>query len=95
MKQLSRLRSADAMQNIVMDDEASARQAIQYLKRQQAGRATLLPLDVIRARQIPDAGFAPSSKNDEGYIGIAAHLIYLCGALPQYRPQSAWQCNHR
>lgn len=63
-----------ALQNIVMDDEASARQAIQYLKRQQAGRATLLPLDVIRARQIPDQDLA-ELKTMSGYIGIAAHLI--------------------
>ncbi len=40
-----------ALQNIVTKTEKDARDAIDYLKKNQAGRVTLLPLDAIRARR--------------------------------------------
>jgi len=40
-----------ALQNIVTKTEKEARDAIDYLKKNQAGRVTLLPLDAIRARR--------------------------------------------
>jgi chromosome segregation protein len=63
-----------ALQNIVMDDEASARAAIQYLKQKQAGRATFLPLDVMRGRSIPEEDLR-QLRSLAGYIGIAVDLI--------------------
>ncbi|GMA58878.1 hypothetical protein GCM10025858_33810 [Alicyclobacillus sacchari] len=39
-----------ALQNVVVDREADARAAIQLLKQRQAGRATFMPLDVIKSR---------------------------------------------
>jgi chromosome segregation protein len=63
-----------ALQNIVMDDEASAREAIQYLKHKQAGRATFLPLDVMRGRSIPEDELK-QLRSIAGYIGIAVDLI--------------------
>jgi len=63
-----------ALQNIVMDDEASARDAIQYLKQKQAGRATFLPLDVMRGRSIPEEDLK-QLRSINGYIGIAVDLI--------------------
>lgn len=64
----------NALQNIVMDDEPSSREAIQYLKRRQAGRATFLPLTVIRGRSIPEQDVRTLQAMD-GYVGIAVDLI--------------------
>ena len=37
------------LQNIVVQDESSAKQAIEFLKNNKAGRATFLPLDTVKA----------------------------------------------
>lgn len=63
-----------AMQNIVVENEALGREAIAFLKRKQLGRATFLPLDVIRGRSIADHDRASIAKLD-GYVGIAVDLI--------------------
>ncbi|MFK7695869.1 chromosome segregation protein SMC [Paenibacillus sp. HJGM_3] len=63
-----------AMQNIVVENEALGREAIAFLKRKQFGRATFLPLDVIRGRSIADHDRASITKLD-GYVGIAVDLI--------------------
>lgn len=63
-----------ALQHVVMEDEASARSAIAYLKQRQLGRATFLPLDVIRARTISPSEQSRLEQLD-GYVGIAASLI--------------------
>lgn len=63
-----------AMQNIVVENEALGREAIAFLKRKQLGRATFLPLDVIRGRSIPDHD-RTSIGQLEGYVGIAVELI--------------------
>ncbi|WHT46990.1 hypothetical protein QNH10_11655 [Sporosarcina thermotolerans] len=44
-----------AMQHIVTASEVEARNAIGYLKKKNAGRATFLPRDVIRSRKISPA----------------------------------------
>lgn len=38
-----------SLQNIVVGDESSAKQAIEFLKNNKAGRATFLPLDTVKA----------------------------------------------
>jgi chromosome segregation protein len=63
-----------ALQHVVVDDEASARAAIAYLKQRQAGRATFLPLTVIRGRAI-GAGERQAIERMDGFIGIAVDLI--------------------
>ena len=63
-----------ALQHIVTDDEASARAAIGMLKKRQAGRATFLPLDVIRARKLDD-GDRRAAQAEEGFVGVAAELV--------------------
>lgn len=63
-----------ALQHVVMDDEASAREAIQFLKQRQLGRATFLPLTVIRSRSI-GAGERKILEQTDGYIGVAVDLI--------------------
>lgn len=63
-----------AMQHIVMENEQTARQAISFLKQRQLGRATFLPLDVIRPRQI-SASDRRIVEDSEGFVGIGVELI--------------------
>ena len=61
-------------QNIIVEDEESATKAIDFLKRNRAGRATFLPLTTIKARTI-------SSQNQDaiatspGFLGMADELV--------------------
>ncbi|MFM9277356.1 chromosome segregation protein SMC [Paenibacillus jiagnxiensis] len=63
-----------SVQHIVMENEAVSRQAIGFLKQRQLGRATFLPMDVIRPRQI-GAGERQIIEGAEGFVGIGADLI--------------------
>ncbi|MFC0328753.1 chromosome segregation protein SMC [Paenibacillus sepulcri] len=63
-----------ALQHVVMEDEKSARTAIAFLKQRQLGRATFLPLDVIRGRNIPDHD-KRMIESIEGFVGVAAELV--------------------
>lgn len=63
-----------AMQHIVVENEANGREAIAFLKRKQFGRATFLPLDVIRARSIPEHE-ARSVASMDGFVGLAVDLV--------------------
>ncbi|MBH5316674.1 chromosome segregation protein SMC [Paenibacillus sp. GSMTC-2017] len=63
-----------ALQHIVMEDERTARTAISFLKQRQLGRATFLPLDVIRGRMVPDSD-KRMAASIEGFIGVAADLV--------------------
>lgn len=63
-----------SLQHVVMDNETVSRQAIAFLKQRQLGRATFLPLDVIRPRQISgsDRGMV---EDAEGFVGIGSELV--------------------
>ncbi|NEW05514.1 chromosome segregation protein SMC [Paenibacillus sp. SYP-B3998] len=63
-----------ALQNIVVETEADGREAIAFLKRRQMGRATFLPMNVIRGRSISDHEIG-SLKSAKGFVGIAVDLI--------------------
>ncbi|CAH1197883.1 Chromosome partition protein Smc [Paenibacillus plantiphilus] len=63
-----------ALQHVVMHDERSARAAIAFLKQRQLGRATFLPLDVIRGRNIPEQDKRVIA-GIEGFVGVAADLV--------------------
>ena len=63
-----------ALQHIVMQDERTARAAIAFLKQRQLGRATFLPLDVIKGRMIPEQDKRQAASMD-GYVGVAAELV--------------------
>ncbi|MDN4066802.1 chromosome segregation protein SMC [Paenibacillus sp. FSL R5-0407] len=69
-----------AMQHIVMENESVSRQAIAFLKQRQLGRATFLPLDVIRPRQI-SAADKRQMEDADGFVGIGAELV---GFEPRY-----------
>ncbi|MEB3292487.1 MAG: AAA family ATPase, partial [Synechococcales bacterium] len=58
--------------HLVVDDDAIAAAAIEILKQRKAGRATFLPLNKIRAPQIPDAD---TLRGLQGCIGYAIDLI--------------------
>ena len=66
-----------AIQNIVVDTQNDAKRAIELLKRRDAGRATFLPLDVIRGGRLDDI-----PDEDDGCLGLAADLVSYDG---QYR----------
>ncbi len=61
----------NAMQQIVVENEQDAKAAITYLKRTGGGRATFLPLSVIRGRTLNEKGL----EKCRGYVGVAAQLI--------------------
>ncbi len=63
-----------ALQHIVVENETAGRAAIAYLKQRQLGRATVLPLEVIRGRSIGDSD-RRSVEGQAGYVGIAAELV--------------------
>ncbi|MFC4320212.1 chromosome segregation protein SMC [Litchfieldia salsa] len=63
-----------ATQHIVVDNETNARAAIQYLKKHSYGRATFLPLNVIKERRMNEAQLEVV-KGHESFIGSAASLI--------------------
>ncbi|MDD4642991.1 MAG: AAA family ATPase [Erysipelotrichaceae bacterium] len=63
-----------ALYNIVTKDEASARNAISYLKRNRSGRATFLPRNVLSARYVAreDEIIADNTK---GFLGFADEFV--------------------
>ena len=63
-----------AMYHIVCEDEMSARHAITYLKKNESGRATFLPLSVCRTRVLPkDQQIICENMN--GYLGVASDFV--------------------
>lgn len=61
-------------QHIVTENEDAARRAIQYLKQHSSGRATFLPLSVIKERSIQPRDIE-AAKENPSYIGIASELV--------------------
>ena len=59
---------------IVVDNELSAKEAINYLKEKNIGRATFLPLNIIKSRYI-DEKTIDRLKQINGYVGILSDLI--------------------
>ena len=60
--------------NIVTNDEACAKEAIEYLKSHNKGRATFFPLNVIKPKSV-DPETLKSISNIIGFIGIASDLV--------------------
>ncbi|MCY0877279.1 MAG: chromosome segregation protein SMC [Firmicutes bacterium] len=63
-----------SLQHVVVETEADARAAIEYLKKRQLGRATFLPLSTIRGRRVPLHDLQ-MVKSAGGYLGVAADLV--------------------
>lgn len=63
-----------ALQHIVVDSEQNARMAIQFLKQNSFGRATFLPLSVIKGRVLSDSQLT-SIRNHPSLVGSAVDLV--------------------
>lgn len=59
---------------LVVDSETSVKQAINYLKEQRLGRATFLPLNIIKPKCL-DSSVLETLKNSSGFIDIAINLV--------------------
>ena len=59
-----------AAQHIIVDTQDDGKNAIEFLKRRDAGRATFLPIDTIRGSVMRDA-----PVNDPGFVGVAFDLV--------------------
>ena len=60
------------IQNIVTETEDSAKSCIEFLKRTRQGRATFLPLDLIRYKEQQEL---KSAVREPGAIGIASKIV--------------------
>ena len=60
-----------AMQQIVVDSEADGKAAISFLKRTGGGRATFLPLNVIRGKELGEKDL----QSRPGFVGVANTLV--------------------
>ncbi|MCS0652269.1 chromosome segregation protein SMC [Cytobacillus firmus] len=63
-----------AMQHIIVQDEQDGRSAIQFLKKNSYGRATFLPLSVIKGKKLNTTQMQ-SVQGHPAFIGEAASLI--------------------
>lgn len=59
---------------LVVDSETSVKQAINYLKEQRLGRATFLPLNIIKPKYL-DSSVEETLKNTSGFVDTAINLV--------------------
>ncbi|MCF0150691.1 MAG: AAA family ATPase, partial [Firmicutes bacterium] len=64
------------MQDIVCQNDAAAKAAIEQLKKNQAGRLTFLPVDDLRVQRLPSA---EAVKGCPGFLGLAAEQVSIRG----------------
>lgn len=73
-----------SIQNVVTDSEQTAKQLIEYLKKNKYGRVTFLPLTSIGQR----GGFSqPEVLREPGVIGLASDLVQV---QPEYQVLAAY-----
>ena len=60
-----------AMQNVVVDSEEDAKAGMHFLKRTGAGRATFLPISVMKGKPLQEKGV----ENCRGFVGVASDLV--------------------
>ena len=65
---------AGAINNIVVDNEACAKDAINFLKQNNLGRATFFPINIIKSRRISN-DILTNLQNEQGFIDIASNLV--------------------
>ncbi|TDL35069.1 chromosome segregation protein SMC [Jeotgalibacillus sp. S-D1] len=63
-----------SMQSIITATEKDARQGIQFLKQNRFGRATFLPMSVIKPKNIQQHQFE-TAKQHPSFIGVASSLL--------------------
>lgn len=70
---------ANAIYNIVVKDEESGRRCITFLKKNQSGRATFLPLTVLKNHELRNEDEI-ICKATKGYLGVAGDFI-MCDEI--------------
>ena len=60
-----------AMQNVVVSTESDAKRAINYLKQNNVGRATFLPISVIKPRYMDEKNL----DDNFGFVDVASNLV--------------------
>ncbi|MGQ7512162.1 chromosome segregation protein SMC [Streptococcus suis] len=63
-----------ASQNVIVEDEATAKRAIAFLKEKRQGRATFLPLTTIKSRQLSGQQVS-LLESSEGFLGLASDVV--------------------
>lgn len=63
---------SSSIQNIIVDNEKTAEEMINYLKNENIGRATFLPLSTIKSRKV---NFNNELSQINGFVGFASELI--------------------
>ena len=71
---------SNQLQSIVTEDEVSAKQAIAFLRQSRGGRATFLPLNIIKPRSIY-ANDLNKAQAIAGFVGVASDLIEYDGKV--------------
>ncbi|MFD1550289.1 chromosome segregation protein SMC [Levilactobacillus fuyuanensis] len=66
------------LQQVVVDNETTAKSAVSYLRQQRAGRATFLPLTAIHGRQV-DRTTRQNLQSLAGFLGIGSDLVKIDG----------------
>jgi chromosome segregation protein len=61
------------LQNIVVEDDTTARHCVDYLKKENAGRATFLPINMVRGDKLKLEWL--NLDEAEGFLGIASEFI--------------------
>ena len=73
-----------AVHHIITQTDRDASFLIDYLKTNRLGRATFMPVDVIRPRDL-EQGYLQTARSAEGFLGIASDLLefpeYLTGIM--------------
>lgn len=62
----------NALQNIIVETEEDAKEAIAFLKRSNSGRATFLPISAIKGRSLENLN---QIKSEKGFLGVASDLL--------------------
>ena len=63
-----------SVSHIVCDNEEDAKEAVRYLKNNNLGRATFLPINVIKPRSIDSESYE-TIKSMNGFVDIASNLV--------------------
>lgn len=61
-----------ALQNIIVETEEDAKQAIAFLRSNKSGRATFLPVSSVRGNVLDQLN---AVKKEDGFVGLASELI--------------------
>ena len=62
-----------SLQNIVVEDEESAKAAIAYLKKKNAGRATFYPITTMRGNELSENDVPAAHR--AGFVSVASALV--------------------